>query len=145
MHALSARATAVVLNVCHSGRMVRNHVGGEDALRGFTEMFLRHGATACIATHGEVGDTVARTLLTYLVDHTRRTPERPLALMLRDFRARAAAALPRPLPRTRARDHSIDYEGQRRVLSVLYQFMYVYYGHPRTTLRLAPRAPDTAA
>jgi hypothetical protein len=65
--------------------------------------------------------------------------------MLRDFRARAAAALPRPLPRTRARDHSIDYEGQRRVLSVLYQFMYVYYGHPRTTLRLAPRAPDTAA
>ncbi len=64
--------------------------------------------------------------------------------MLRDFRARAAAELPTPVPRTKAADGAVDRDGQRQVLRVLYQFMYVYYGHPLTTLRLTPRGPDGA-
>jgi hypothetical protein len=131
----------VCLNVCHSGRLVDNRAGGEDALRGFSELFLRKGATACIATRGEVGETAARALLARLVEHAVRTPGKPLARMLRDFRAGAAAGLPDPLPRTKLGDGAVDREGQRQVLSFLYQFMYVYYGHPLTTLRLAPSAP----
>jgi hypothetical protein len=145
MSALEGRSTLVCLNVCHSGRLVHNRDGGEDALRGFPELFLRKGAMACIATRGEVGETEARDLLAHLVEHARRTPERPLAHMLRDYRARAAAELPHPVPRKLGRDGTIDNDGQRRVLRFLYQFMYVYYGHPLTTLRLAPRAPDGAA
>lgn len=142
LHALAGGRTAVVLNVCHSGRLVRNHDGGEDELRGFCELFLREGAAACVATRGEVSDTAARELLAHLVEHTRRTPGRPLAAMLRDFRARALVALPDPVPRTRGRDRAVDNDGQRRVLHYLYAFMYVYYGHPHTTLRLAPNAPN---
>lgn len=145
MSALAGGGTVVCLNICHSGRLVRNHDGGEDALRGFSELFLRNGATACIATRGEVGETVARGLLAHLVEHAGRTPERPLAHMLRDYRSRAAADLPHPVPRRRTRDGGTDHQGQRRVLRFLHQFMYVYYGHPLTTLRLAPRAPDGAA
>lgn len=144
MPVLARRGTAVVLNVCHSGRMVDNKAGGEDALRGFSELFLRRGATACVATGGQVGDTVAREMLVHLVAHTGRTPERPLALMLRDFRAGAAAALPDPLPRAQTSARTLDLEGQREVMRFLYRFMYLYYGHPRTTLRLAPRTPDGA-
>jgi hypothetical protein len=133
--------TLVCLNVCHSGRLVDNRAGGEDALRGFSELFLRKGAQACIATRGEVGETEARALLAHLVDHARSTPNRPLARMLRDFRATAAERLPSPLPRTRRGDGAVDVEGQLHVLAFLYQFMYVYYGHPLTTLQLAPSRP----
>lgn len=136
--------TLVCLNVCHSGRLVDNKDGGEDALRGFSELFLRKGAKACIATRGEVGETEARALLGHLVEHARRSPDRPLAHMLRDFRARAAAELPTPVPRTKGADGVVDRDGQRQVLRVLYQFMYVYYGHPLTTLRLVPSGPDGA-
>jgi hypothetical protein len=138
-------STLVCLNVCHSGRLVDNRAGGEDALRGFAELFLRKGAKACIATRGEVGETEARALLEHLVDHARRTPDRPLARMLRDFRAAAAAGLPSPLPRTRLGDGSVDVEGQLRVLAFLYQFMYVYYGHPLTTLHLSGGAAHEEA
>ncbi|MGW5350150.1 CHAT domain-containing protein [Streptomyces sp. NPDC004031] len=145
MPALAAGGTAVVLNVCHAGRVVANHGGGEDALRGFTELFLRGGATACVAVGGAVDDTIARELLAHLMDHTGRTPERSLALMLRDFRARATDTLPHPLPRARGGDGTVDLRGQRAVLRFLYPFMYVYYGHPHTTLRLSPSAADGAA
>ncbi|MFG1809451.1 CHAT domain-containing protein [Streptomyces sp. NPDC049040] len=145
MSALAGGGTVVCLNACHSGRLVHNRDGGEDALRGFSELFLRNGATACIATRGEVPDTVASGLLTHLVAHAGRTPERPLAHMLRDYRARAAADLPDPVPRRLASDGTVDHEGQRRVLRFLHHFMYVYYGHPLTTLRLSPRVPEGAA
>ncbi|SEF87055.1 hypothetical protein SAMN05216223_102314 [Actinacidiphila yanglinensis] len=136
--------TLVCLNVCHSGRLVDNRGGGEDALRGFSELFLRKGAKACIATRGEVGETEARALLGHLVEHAHRTPDRPIAQMLRDFRAHAVASLPHRVPRVRASDGGHDVDGQRRVLDLLYAFMYVYYGHPLTTLQLAPHHPDPA-
>lgn len=142
MAALGGRSTLVLLNVCDSGRLVDNRDGGEDALRGFPELFLRKGARACIATGGQVGETEARSLLAHLVEHARSTPERPLARMLRDFRARAAADLPVPVPRTMRDDGAVDNEGQRQVLRFLHQFMYVYYGHPLTTLRLTRRGQE---
>ncbi|MEV6007772.1 CHAT domain-containing protein [Streptomyces sp. NPDC051976] len=144
MSALAGQNTLVLLNVCDSGRLVDNRDGGEDALRGFPELFLRKGARACIATGGQVGETEARSLLAHLVEHARSTPERPLARMLRDFRARAAADLPVPVPRTMRDDGAVDNEGQRQVLRFLHQFMYVYYGHPLTTLRLTRRVQEGA-
>lgn len=137
--------TLVCLNVCHSGRLVDNRGGGEDALRGFSELFLRKGAKACIATRGEVEETEARALLGHLVEHARRNPGQPIAHMLRDFRDDAVRNLPRQIPRTQEAGGGQDVEAQRRVLSLLYHFMYVYYGHPQTTLQLAPRRPGSAA
>jgi hypothetical protein len=134
--------TLVFLNVCHSGRLVGNRGGGEEALRGFPELFLRKGAQACIATCGEVGEVAAQALVHDLAEHTRRTPNRPLTHMLRDFRARAVAALPRQVPRALRPDGTEDIDAQRPVLMLLYHFMYIYYGHPLTTLQLAPRCPD---
>ncbi|WP_335977218.1 CHAT domain-containing protein [Streptomyces sp. CA2R106] len=136
--------TLVCLNVCHSGRLVENKGGGEDALRGFSELFLRKGAKACIATRGEVGESEARALLRHLVKYARERPGVPLAHMLRDFRALAVGQLPRRLPRTREPGGGQDVEAQRRVLTLLYHFMYVYYGHPLTTLRLTSgrRGPE---
>lgn len=136
--------TLVCLNVCHSGRLVDNKGGGEDVLRGFSELFLRKGAKACVATRGEVGETEARALLKHLVEHAHRDPGEPIAHMLRTFRAGAVAKLPRQVPRTQQPDGGQDVEGQRQVLTLLYHFMYVYYGHPQTTLQLAPRRPGPA-
>lgn len=135
MAGLRGGATLVCLNACDSGRLFDNRARGEKALRGFAELFLRKGAVGCIATSGKVGDDVAHELIKELVERLCADPELPVAQALREFRARAAARLPDPTeliglsgPERVAR--------QRRILWVLYSFMFLYFGHPLTRLRL---------
>jgi hypothetical protein len=146
MAALRKWPTLAFLNACHSGRFVHNIGQGEDALRGFAELFLRKGARACLASSGKVGDDEAHALIRQLIKEVTALPGLPVAFALRKFRAEAAATLSiklPELPRTRNDDGSINKEGQKRVLRFLYSFMFLYYGHPDTTLRLSPLAADS--
>ncbi|MEU6534450.1 CHAT domain-containing protein [Streptomyces sp. NPDC047000] len=142
MAALDGRRTLVCINACHSARMVDNSPRGERALRGFAELFLRKGAGGCIATSGKVGDDVAHTLVRDLVERLCADPELPVAQALREFRARAVAALPDPLPSLYTDEGTFDKVGQQRLLPLLYSFMFLYFGHPLTTLRLSLRAQE---
>ncbi|MET7570279.1 CHAT domain-containing protein [Streptomyces sp. NPDC005492] len=142
MSALDGRRTLVCLNACHSARFVNNRPLGENALRGFAELFLRKGAGGCIATSGKVGDDVAHDLIRELVGQLCADPELPVARALRDFRAAAVARLPDPLPFVYGDDDRFDAEGQREILPILYSFMFLYFGHPLTTLRLSVRAQE---
>lgn len=139
MHVLRADRSLVCLNACHSGRFVDNRAQGEHALRGFAELFLRKGAGGCIVTAGKVGDLEARALVRRLVHEVATHPQWPVADTLRAFRARAVEEFGSlaVVPTTRNDDGQVDRIGQKRVLRLLYAFMFHYYGHPLTTLRLA--------
>jgi hypothetical protein len=145
MPALDGQRTLVCLNACQSARMVDNSRRGENMLRGFAELFLRKGAGGCIATSGKVGDDIAHTLIRELIRQLCADPEIPVAQALREFRARAAAGLPSPLPRLYTDDGTMDAVGQRQLLPLLYSFMFLYFGHPLTTLRLSARAQEMGA
>ncbi|MCX5360047.1 CHAT domain-containing protein [Streptomyces sp. NBC_00124] len=139
MPSLSGGSTLVYLNACDSARLVDNHGRGDNALRGFPELFLRKGAGACIATSGKVGDDVAHELVRELVGRVCADPELPVARALREFRAGALARLPDTLPRAR------NGLAQRRILLFLYSFMFLFFGHPFTTLQLSERTPEVPA
>ncbi|MCX4971458.1 CHAT domain-containing protein [Streptomyces sp. NBC_00620] len=141
MGALGVDRSLVCLNACHSGRAVLNSAQGEHALRGFAELFLRKGAGGCIVTAGQVGDKDARALVRGLVEEVARHPHRPVTRTLLSYRARAAEAFgpPSAIPPIRDDDGKVDETGQKRILRLLYAFMFHYYGHPLTTLRLTAR------
>jgi hypothetical protein len=138
MRVLRTDRSLVCLNACHSGRFVHNPGQGEEALRGFVELFLRKGAGGCIVAGGLIGNLEARRFAQQLMSEVAGRPDSPVPRTLRDFRARAVAAYG-PLaviPTTRNDDEQVDTVGQKRVLRLLYAFMLQYYGHPLTTLRL---------
>ncbi|MFE4177063.1 CHAT domain-containing protein [Streptomyces sp. NPDC056909] len=144
MTVLQEDQALVCLNACHSGRFVDNGAGGEDALRGFAELFLRKGAGGAIVTAGKVGDNEARDLIGQLVREVTAEPERPVTHSLRAFRARALDDFGplSDIPRIQHDDGKVDKDGQKRVLRLLYSFMFQYYGHPLTTLLLTGRRGD---
>ncbi|MER5580430.1 CHAT domain-containing protein [Streptomyces asoensis] len=129
----------VCLNACHSGRFVDNSAQGEEALRGFAELFLRKGAGGCIVTAGKVGDIEARLLVRQLMHEVAARPQSPVTRTLRSFRARAVDEFGSltDIPSVRDDDGRIDRIGQKRVLRLLSTFMFHFYGHPDTTLRLS--------
>ncbi|WP_428952346.1 CHAT domain-containing protein [Streptomyces sp. cg35] len=145
MTALRSHATLVCLNACHSARSVHNVAQGEDALRGFAELFLRQGASGCIASSGQVGDDIAHAVIRRIVAEIAADPAKPVAQTLRDFRARATAALPTVIPWTSGAGGRPDEQGQHGVLAFLYSFMFLYFGSPLTTLRLTPRGHEEAS
>ncbi|MFC9430831.1 CHAT domain-containing protein [Streptomyces sp. NPDC056987] len=146
MAVLGRDQALVCLNACHSARFVENAGGGEEALRGFAELFLRKGAAGIIVTAGEVGDRAARALISRLVQEVMASPRQPVSHALRAFRARAVDDFGplSDIPRARHDDGEVDHEGQKRVLRLLHSFMFQYYGHPHTTLLLTDRSTDEA-
>ncbi|WP_416531090.1 CHAT domain-containing protein [Streptomyces coelicoflavus] len=138
MSGLRRDRSLVCLNACDSGRFVDNRAQGEEALRGFAELFLRKGAGGCIVSSGKVGDLEARAMARRLVREVAEHPRRPVARTLRGFRVRALEEFGSlaEMPRVRNDDGRVDVVGQKRVLRLLYAFMFHYYGHPRTALRL---------
>jgi hypothetical protein len=126
--ALLRRSRAIVfINACHSGRLRAEGKYLRDAYRrGFAELFLSKGARGVIGTLGGVNDSYAAEIARDLLREASRRPERPVAALLCELRARAASALaPEP--------------GERELLRFIYTFMYVYYGNPSTMLRLRRR------
>ncbi|MFE6287372.1 CHAT domain-containing protein [Streptomyces sp. NPDC057877] len=138
MRVLRTDGALVCLNACHSGRFVDNRAQGEHALRGFAELFLRKGAGGCVATAGGVGDPESRVLVRRLVHEMAAHPRHSVPETLRFFRASAVREFGSlaAIPTVRNDDGQIDQVGQKRVLRLLYAFMFHYYGHPETVLHL---------
>jgi hypothetical protein len=132
-HGLAGLASArpvVFLNACHSARMIDASADlGEQALAGFTEVFLRRGAAAFIGASGAVQEPAAQAVVRALLEQIRATPDRPVAHVLRDYR-RSVAPVSGELPIGDERAVSVA------LLPFLYTFMYLYFGNPQTTLRL---------
>ncbi|MBY8846057.1 CHAT domain-containing protein [Streptomyces sp. SP2-10] len=130
---LASAATFVFLNACHSGRLLAGDgTFADQAQRGFSEVFLRSGAAGVLATSGEVGDEEAHQMAGELLKLLCERPQMPVAAALRELRSVVAHLMPADLFDAEAN------EEQRRLLPLLYRFMYVYYGSPRTTVALAP-------
>ncbi len=115
--ALPAPRPVVFINACHSGRLCNDQEG---RLIGLPEVFLAKFADAFIGTLGPVEDTVAQGVAARLLCAAQSGSEIPS--LLRCLRAEATEQL----------DWSDPVRRQRYVNT----FMYVFYGSPRTTLRL---------
>ncbi|GGW50227.1 CHAT domain-containing protein [Streptomyces xantholiticus] len=131
---LMTAATFVFLNACHSGRLIAERgVFADPGQSGFSEVFLRSGAAGVLATSGEIGDEEAHQMADQLLAVLRDRPTTPVAVALRELRAEIAQVTPMDL---------LGIEGleeQKQLLPLLYRFMYVYYGSPRTVVALTPR------
>ncbi|WP_329375445.1 CHAT domain-containing protein [Streptomyces sp. NBC_01483] len=135
---LASAATFVFLNACHSGQLLADEGEYADQTqRGFSELFLRSGAAGVLATSGAIGDEEAHQMADELLQLLSARPHTPIAVALRELRSTVAHLTPADL---------LDVEGkeeQRRLLPLLYRFMYVYYGSPRTVVTLTAREAST--
>ncbi|UBU17995.1 CHAT domain-containing protein [Nonomuraea gerenzanensis] len=122
--ALRRAPSLVFLNACHSGRLVEEAHLGDGVLRGFAAIFLREGAEAVIGTVAEIDTEVASHVAGVIVEELAAGGGKPIAAALRDMRARAVPADP----------HDAE-----QLVAFVYRCMYVYYGNPRTSLRLEAR------
>jgi hypothetical protein len=115
----------VFLNGCDSARVTfENERFVSSYRRGFPEVFLAKGARGFIGTLAAVKDDHAAEFARDFIIKALERPDLPVATLLRELRAEAAARLPRPVPE------------EAEALKFLNTFMYVYYGSPLTSLRL---------
>ena len=137
---LSRQATLVFLNGCHTGSVgvdVSNYNDG--AVRGFAVVFLRSGAAGVLATTGAVGRAEAGELAGTLFQRLRADSSRPVAEVLRQFRAAAAEEIAELLDDELPTDDAQRIALDRTLLPLLYPFMYVYFGSPRMLMSIAAR------
>jgi hypothetical protein len=139
--------TLVFLNACYSGDIGQG-VSGQAVVdfndrvhRSFAREFLRRGAVGVLATSGRIGETVASQTAEDLLNFIRQHPETPVAEVLRQLRKKAWEPLREQL--SRAAESTVPAVGTpaepdvtREQFSLLFRFMYVYYGSPRTVLAL---------
>lgn len=131
---LRDRAAVVFLNACHSGSIgVDKGRYNDGALRGFAEVFLRAGAAGVLATNGEVGEDLAHEMARDLFEHLRQNPGKSMADAVRELREKAAHLVPSDLGKTDPTDTGYN-QANKQLLQMLYRFMYVYYGSPRTVI-----------
>jgi hypothetical protein len=121
---LLARSRAVVfLDACTGGQVVQGASQLPARTRvGFPQAFLNKGARGVIGAVADLDVEYAVKLAHDFVELAREQP-RPVAELLRELRARAAADL------RNARD-------PERWTRWYHTFLYVYYGHPLATLSL---------
>jgi len=134
---LQVSPAIVFLNACNSGALGLDTARLNDgALQGFAEVFLREGAAGVLAINGAIGtDTahdMARDLLEYLDNH----PGESVPDAVRELRRQAAGLQASELSRTDLTAAEAS-RANERLLLLLFRFMYVYYGSPRTVLTFA--------
>ena len=132
MPALRQSRTIVLLNACGSAHLLHDDRFGEKSARSFAEIFLRRGARGVIATSGQVGKIesydFAHRLLFAAEDAAINLPA-----ALRVYRASLASGLPA--------DPGDDPALQEKLKTFFHGFMYLYFGHPDTALRML--SPET--
>jgi hypothetical protein len=121
--------SVVLLNACHSGRMVAEKAIGKSTTFGFAEAFLRRGATVVVGATGLIGTTVARRVADDLLAQLAEHPELPVSAALTRARARVAAPL------------DVDDMTDAQLEFFVYAFMLVAYGHCSGRVHL-PAAGD---
>ncbi|WP_405542756.1 hypothetical protein OG478_13720 [Streptomyces phaeochromogenes] len=136
MTALRHFRTPVLLNACASGQTLRDTRSPGHPVRSFVELFLRRGASAVIAVTGDIDIDHSHDFATRLL-WTTESGKANLASILQQHRKHYANKARRP---PGARDTRTEEDFQRFFAS----FLYVYYGHPDTTLRVVCRAEEGA-
>lgn len=134
--------TFVFLNACYSGDLTENAVGFNDGVHpSFAREFLRRGAVGVLATTGRVGEDVALQTVKDLLKFIGKHPNTPVPEVLRQLRQDIWKAVEAELHR--AAESTVPPGGPiaeptvtKVQFSLLYRFMYVYYGSPRTVLAL---------
>ncbi|GIE98935.1 CHAT domain-containing protein [Paractinoplanes rishiriensis] len=127
---LAGARPLVFLNACHSARMVDASADlGENALAGFTEIFLRAGAGGFLGASGAVQEPAAQAVVRDLLGRIRATPDRPVARILQEYRQSVA-------PKGGELPLGDDDATAAALLPFFYGFMYLFFGSPLTTLRL---------
>lgn len=122
---LRSARSIVFINACHSGRLNSTDERLRDGRqRGFVEVFLRKGAGGVIATFAGVRDELASGTARALIEKIQQQPDVPVAKLLRQMRQEAVAA--------------VLAESEAEIERMLHVFMYVYYGHSETVVRLVP-------
>jgi hypothetical protein len=116
------RPPAIVINACHSARLVRTSEG----ISGFPEFFLGTFARSFLGTLGAVDDEAAGAVGAELVKAARRPGGVRIAEFLLQLRRRAAE----------------EFKKEPRAWKFVSCFMYVFYGSPRDRLEIASRAPN---
>lgn len=116
----------IFLNACCSGvewstpdYIIKHRVS-------FVEHFLRKGARGVIATRGSVGKQRAAEIARIFFEELRRSPDTPVAEILRRLRVRIVEQLP-------------EFPENEDLLIFLDAFKYVYYGDHKTVLKLTQR------
>jgi hypothetical protein len=130
MPALRHSRAVVLLNACGSAQLMHDdRFGEEGSARSFAEIFLRRGARAVIATSGKVGKIESHDFLQRLLsDAEDAAINLPAALLA--YRAGLARGLPP--------DPGDDPAVQNKLKAFFNGFMYLYFGHPDTALRMLP-------
>jgi len=133
---LREQPTLVFLNGCRTGAIgLDTRKYNDGALRGFAAVFLRCGATGVLATTGAVGREEAGALAHVLIGHLKVNRDLTVADAVRRLRAAASRRILEllrtdiPEDERRAADEEL--------LSLLYPFMYVYFGSPRMLMSFA--------
>ncbi|MGW0883024.1 hypothetical protein [Streptomyces sp. NPDC002671] len=130
MYALHASGAAVLINSCVSARPVVDDRYKAAVPRNFAEVFLKWGAGAVIATVAEVSKVHAHDFAARLVRKAARNGPVNLAEELTRHRAYYAREAERAL-------EDADEPRVEQALEAFFSgFMYVYFGHPGTTLTL---------
>ncbi|GAA1860593.1 hypothetical protein [Actinomadura bangladeshensis] len=131
LRVLRRNSAVVLLNACGSGRPAEGEGGFWPPTRSFVEKFLSQGASGVIATTGEIGRDYSHVFGSDFVEKAGKDVLNP-AEYLRDHRRAIAQHIGRP-PGESGGPDAADYR------TFFWSFMYVYFGHPDTTLHLSPK------
>ncbi|AVH55322.1 MULTISPECIES: hypothetical protein [Streptomyces] len=136
MPALQRTGAVVLINSCVSGRTVTDSAQPSVEPRSFAEIFLRKGAGAVIATVGDVELLPSHEFALWLVDRAADAQHEGeddrglnLAAALTEYRRGCLERAERAL---RGGNPAVAEKEIRRFFN---SCMYVYFGHPGTTLR----------
>jgi hypothetical protein len=126
MRALKKSGAIVLLNACASGRPVVDQRHRGSATRSFAELFLRRGAGGVIAITGDIDLNHSHDFAVRLIDEASDGAVNIADTLLSHRRHYAARVRYQPgQPRTEE-----DFK------EFFASFMYVYFGHPDTILRM---------
>lgn len=129
MPALRDAQAIVLLNACITGRPIMDTDHRAGPTRSFAQTFLSKGARGVIATAGDIGVRHSHGFAVRLVQRAAHTDENLARLLLEHRRHYADSARRRP-------DDPVDNRTANTYKRFFWSFMYVYFGHPDTTLRL---------
>ncbi|MGY0465962.1 hypothetical protein ACW14Y_37750 [Kitasatospora sp. cg17-2] len=128
MHTLQESGPPVLLNSCASGQAMQDEQLPGRPVRSFVELFLRKGASAVVAVIGDIDIDHSHDFAARLLEDAADRPVN-LAAVLREHRQHYAK-------RTRDSSGKNEQSIEKDFKLFLTSFLYVYYGHPETTLHL---------
>ncbi|MEI6444397.1 MAG: CHAT domain-containing protein [Nostocales cyanobacterium ELA583] len=125
---LKKSPSIVFINSCHSGRLQyhdSSHILDQDYPMGFSTFFLEKGAAGVIGTLCKVADKYAAIVSRNFFEEYEENPHLSVATILKNLRLKAIQ----------------KYQSEKNddnKLSLIFTFMYIYYGNPMATLNIIP-------